>query len=635
MPWGEFKNIAAERRLFQRRTLVMLIFVMLLMGALIARLYQLQVVEHEIYTTLSDNNRVQVQSVPPPRGLVYDRNRVLLAENRPVFSVTLVPERITDMSATLVRLQTILSISDEDLERFQRRLKERRRPFQELPLRYDLNEEEIARLAVLRHELPGVEVQAELVRYYPYSEFTAHALGFVGRINQSELQRIDPVNYAGTNYIGKSGIERFYEQQLHGKVGFQHVETNARGRTLRVLERKNPVPGENIQLHLDLRLQKLAHKLLDGRRGAIVAIEPATGGILALASVPGFDANQFVTGISVEDYRELSESRDKPLFNRALRGQYPPGSTLKPMLAIAALDSGATNRTRRVWDPGYFQFNSSGRRYRDWKRSGHGWVDLNLAITQSCDVYFYEIAVDMGVDTIHHYLSRFGFGEDAALDVAGALSGLLPSKEWKQGARQEPWYPGDTVNLGIGQGFMLATPLQLATATALIADRGYWVEPRLLKSIDGNNDLTSFLPEQNHAPLTLKNPDNWEFVVEAMADVMHGARGTARAAGANASYRMAGKTGTAQVFSLAEDEEYDAEEVRERLRDHALFVGFAPVDNPQIAVSVIVENGGGGSSTAAPVARALFDAWLLEFGEGGGDREGSAAADIANVEGLR
>jgi penicillin-binding protein 2 len=366
-----------------------------------------------------------------------------------------------------------------------------------------------------------------------------------------------------------------------------------------------------------------------------VAIEPATGGILALASVPGFDANQFVTGISVEDYRELSESRDKPLFNRALRGQYPPGSTLKPMLAIAALDSGATTRNRRIWDPGYFQFNSSGRRYRDWKRSGHGWVDLNLAMAQSCDVYFYEIAVDMGVDTIHHYLSRFGFGEDAALDVAGALSGLLPSKEWKQGARQEPWYPGDTVNLGIGQGFMLATPLQLATATALIADRGYWVEPRLLKSVDGNNDLTSFLPEQNHAPLTLKNPDDWEFVVEAMADVMHGARGTARASGANASYRMAGKTGTAQVFSLAEDEEYNEEEVKERLRDHAMFVGFAPVDNPQIAVSVIVENGGGGSSTAAPVARALFDAWLLEFGEGGGDREGSAAADIANVESPR
>ena len=344
MPWGEFKDIAAERRLFQRRAFVMLLLVFVLLGVLIARMYQLQVVEHDIYTTLSDKNRVQVQSVAPPRGLVYDRNDVLLAENRPVFSVTLVPERVDDMDQTLAKLQGMLSISEEDMERFQRRLLEPRRPFQELPLRYDLNEQEIARLAVHRHELPGVEVSAELVRYYPHSTLTAHALGYVGRINRQELQRIDPVNYAGTNYIGKSGVERFYEKLLHGQVGYQHVETNARGRTLRVLERENPVAGEDIQLHLDLRLQRLAHKLLDGRRGAIIAIEPSTGGILALASVPGFDANLFVTGIGVEAYRSLSQSPDKPLFNRALRGQYSPASTLKPMLAIAALDSNATTR---------------------------------------------------------------------------------------------------------------------------------------------------------------------------------------------------------------------------------------------------------------------------------------------------
>ncbi|KAA1173162.1 penicillin-binding protein 2 [Marinobacter salinexigens] len=613
MPWGEFKNTAAERRLFQRRASVMLAFVMLLLGGLIARMYQLQIVEHEIYTTLSDKNRVQVQSVPPPRGLVYDRNHLLLAENRPVFSVTLVPERVEGMEQTLDALGGILDVSEEDLDRFQRRLREPRRPYQEIPLRYDLNEEEIARLAVHRHELPGVEVKAELVRYYPHSDLTAHALGFVGRINRDELQRIDPVNYAGTNYIGKSGIERFYEDVLHGKVGYQHVETNARGRTLRVLERENPVPGEDLQLHLDLRLQQRAYELLDGRRGAIVAIEPSTGGILALASVPGFDSNKFVTGISVKDYRELSESRDKPLFNRALRGQYPPGSTLKPMLAIAALDSGATTRDHTVWDPGYFQLNDAGRRYRDWKRGGHGWVDLKSAMAQSCDVYFYEAAVKMGVDTMYDYLSRFGFGEDAALDVSGALDGLLPSRDWKQAMRNEPWYPGDSVNLGIGQGFMLATPLQLATATSLIANRGTWVEPRLLKDIDGDTPVKEYLPGESHEPLKLKDPSDWEFVVDTMAEVMHGRHGTARRAGADAPYRMAGKTGTAQVFSLAEDEEYDAEEVRERLRDHALFVGFAPVDKPQIAVAVIVENGGGGSSTAAPVARALFDAWLLEF----------------------
>ena len=613
MAWGEFKDTVAERRLFQRRALVMLVLVMLALGGLLARMYQLQIVEHEIYTTLSDKNRVQVQSVPPPRGLVYDRNNLLLAENRPVFSLTLVPERIGSMDETLARLTEILSISDEDIERFQRRLNEPRRPFQEIPLSYDLNEEEIARMAVHRHRFPGVEVKAELVRYYPHSELTAHALGYVGRINRNELQRIDPVNYAGTNYIGKSGVERFYEKVLHGKVGYQHVETNARGRILRVLERENPVPGEDLQLHLDLRLQRKAHELLEGRRGAIITIEPATGGILALASVPGFDANKFVTGISVKDYRDLSESIDKPLFNRALRGQYPPGSTIKPMMAVAALDSGVTTRERTIWDPGYFQLKESGRRYRDWKRTGHGWVDLMDSVAESCDVYFYQIGVEMGVDVMYDYLSRFGFGEDATLDVAGALSGLLPSRDWKRAVRSEPWYPGDSVNMSIGQGFFLATPLQLATATALIANRGEWVEPRLLKDIRGDRPVEEFLPASTHKPLDLKNPDDWEYVVDTMEEVMHGTRGTARGAAAGASYRMAGKTGTAQVFSLGEDEEYDAEEIRERLRDHALFVGFAPTDDPKIAVAIIVENGGGGSSVAAPVARGLFDAWLEEF----------------------
>jgi len=613
MAWGEFKDTAAERRLFQRRAVAMLVFVLLMMIGLLARMYQLQIVEHEIYTTLSDKNRVQVQSVPPPRGLVYDRNNLLLAENRPVFSLTLVPERVAGMEATLARLSEILDIAEEDIERFKRRLREPRRPFQEMPLSYDLGEEEIARMAVHRHEFPGVEVRAELVRYYPHSELTAHALGFVGRINREELQRIDPVNYAGTNYIGKSGIERFYEQVLHGTVGYQHVETNARGRILRVLERVNPVPGEDLQLHLDLRLQRKAYQLLEGRRGAIVAIEPETGGILALASVPGFDANKFVTGISVEDYRNLSTDIDKPLFNRALRGQYPPGSTIKPMMAIAALDSGVTDRERKIWDPGYFQLREGGRRFRNWNRSGDGWVDLKYSMARSNDVYFYEIGAEMGVGVMSEYLAHFGFGEDATLDVSGALSGLLPTADWKRAARGEPWYPGDSVNMSIGQGFMLATPLQLATATALIANRGIWVEPRLLKDIRGDRSPEEFLPAETHKPLRLKNTGDWEYVVETMEEVMHGPRGTAFSSGRDASYRIAGKTGTAQVFSLGEDEEYDEEQIKERLRDHALFVGFAPSRNPKIVLAVIVENGGGGSSTAAPVARALFDAWLEEF----------------------
>ncbi|MDX1755805.1 MAG: penicillin-binding protein 2 [Marinobacter sp.] len=615
MPWGDFKDTAAERRLFQRRALVVFGFVVLMLGALIARMYQLQVLEHETYTTLSDKNRVQVQSVAPTRGLIYDRNGTLLAENRPVFSVTIVPERVSDLDQTLAQLTELLSISEEDLERFQRRLSEPRRPYQELPLRYDLNEQEIAALAVHRHELPGVEVSAELVRFYPYGETTSHALGYVGRINREELQRIDPVNYAGTNYIGKSGIEYFYEEKLHGRVGYQHVETNARGRTLRVLERENPIPGEDLRLHLDLQLQKLAYQLLDGRRGAVVALEPKTGGLLALASVPGFDANLFVTGISVAAYRELSTSHDKPLFNRALRGQYPPGSTVKPMMAIAALDSGVTTRERVVWDPGYFQLQSGGRRYRDWKRGGHGWVDLTDAIAESCDIYFYDAAVRMGIDTMHQYMDMFGFGQDTSLDVSGALSGLLPSRDWKRAVRNEPWYPGDSVNMGIGQGFMLATPLQLATATAVVANRGRWAQPRLLMDVVGDDPLVEVLPPPSRENVMLNNQDDWEFVADAMAEVMHGRRGTARRAAQGAPYRMAGKTGTAQVFSLAQDEEYEEEEIRERLRDHALFVGFAPLDDPKIAVAVIVENGGSGSGTAAPVARAMFDAWLLGFPE--------------------
>ena len=613
MVWDEFKDTAGERRLFQRRALVMLVMVFLVLAGLLGRMYQLQLVEHETYTTLSDKNRVQVQSVPPPRGLVYDRSNLLLAENRPVFSVTIVPERVDDMAATLTGLQAILDVSEEDRQRFERRLDEYRRPFEAIPLSYDLSEDEIARLSVRRHEFPGVEVQAELVRHYPYSELTAHALGYVGRINRDELARIDPVNYAGTNYIGKSGIERFYEQVLHGQVGYQNVETNARGRILRVLERENPVPGEDLQLHLDLRLQRKAHELLEGRRGTIVAIEPSTGGILALASVPSFDSNKFVTGISAREYRKLSTDIDQPLFNRALRGQYPPGSTIKPMMAVAALDSGVTTREKEIWDPGYYQLQDSGRRWRDWLRSGHGWVDLIEAVAESCDTYFYEMGVEMGVDTMHHYLSAFGFGEDATLDVSGALEGILPSREWKRANRDEPWYPGDSVNMSIGQGFFLATPLQLATATSLIANRGVWVEPRLLKDIKGERSVQEFLPAQTHKPLTLKNPDDWEYVIDTMEAVMHGAKGTARRAGAGASYRMAGKTGTAQVFSLGQDEEYDAEEIRERLRDHALFVGFAPTDEPKIAVAVIVENGGGGSAVAAPVARELFDAWLEDF----------------------
>lgn len=612
MAWGTFKDAASERRLFQRRALVSLVIVLLLIGVVLSRFYYLQLVQHQTYSTLSENNRVQVQSIPPTRGLIYDRNGVLLAQNRPVFSVTVVPERVSSIDAVLANIDQLIGIPEADEERFRKRVREYRRPFEPIPVRYNLTEAEIATLAVHRHGLPGVEVDAELVRSYPHASLTAHALGYVGRINENELRKVDPVDYAGTNYIGKLGVEDVYEDILHGTVGYQNVETNARGRVLRVLEKLNPVSGDDLRLHLDIRLQSLAMQLLDGRRGAIVAIEPASGGILALASAPSFDTNQFVTGIDTQSYKELRESDDLPLFNRALRGQYPPGSTIKPMMAIAGLDSGTVTQQTTIWDPGFFRLAGNARVYRDWKRGGHGWMDLKASIAQSCDTFFYEMGYKMGIDTMSDYLARFSFGENATLDVGGAQSGLLPSREWKRGRHNLPWFPGDSVNMSIGQGFMLSTPLQLATATAMTANRGQWVAPRMLQSLNQGADPGSVLPKSSLGNINARAED-WDYVIDGMEQVMHGERGTGRAAGRGASYRIAGKSGTAQVFSLAKDQEYDAEELAERLRDHALFVAFAPADDPQIAVAVMIENGGSGSGVAAPVARELLDAWILGF----------------------
>lgn len=615
MRWGTFKDTASERRVFQRRALVSLCVVLGLISIVLGRFYYLQVVQHQTYSTLSEKNRVQVQSVPPTRGLIYDRNGVLLAQNRPVFSVTVVPERVASIDSVVDRIDQLIGIPEGDAERFRKRVKEYRRPFEPIPVRYNLTEQEIATLAVHRHELPGVEVDAELVRYYPHGNLTAHALGYVGRINENELRRLDPVDYAGTNYIGKLGVEDVYEDILHGTVGYQNVETNARGRVLRVLEKLNPVPGDDLRLHLDIRLQSLAMELLDGRRGAIVAIEPGTGGILALASAPSFDTNQFVTGIDSKSYRALRESLDLPLFNRALRGQYPPGSTIKPMMAIGGLDSDTVTQEKTIWDPGFYSLPSSDRVYRDWKRQGHGRVNLRESIAQSCDTYFYEMGYKMGVETMSDYLARFSFGQDATLDVGGALPGLLPTREWKRGRHSLPWFPGDSVNMSIGQGFMLATPMQLATATAMTANRGKWVAPRMLQALNQSIDAESVLPASPLGDLELQRSEDWDYVIAGMEDVMHGKRGTARAAGAGASYRIAGKSGTAQVFSLQKDQKYNAEELAERLRDHALFVAFAPADDPQIAVAVMIENGGSGSGVAAPMAREMLDAWILGFPE--------------------
>lgn len=618
--YERLKDPARESRTFFARAIVAFVLVLMLLGVLAGRLYYLQVLQHDRYSALSDKNRVQLQPVAPTRGLIYDTNGVLLADNRPSYSVTILKEEVgKQLDPTLAELRKIIDISDREIERFKKRLKQRRRPYETVPVRFRLTEDEIAKLAVNYHRLPGVQVEANLIRYYPYGKSLVHALGYVGRINERELKRLDPEDYAGTHYIGKLGIEKYYEDVLHGSVGMQEVETNARGRVMRVLEREDPVPGKDIQLHIDLRLQQIAEKLVEGEKASIVAIDPNTGGIKALVSNPGYDPNLFVTGISTKDYSALRDSDELPLFNRAIRGGYPPGSTVKPIIALAAVDSGTISPNYTIWDPGFFTITKGGRRYRDWKRGGHGKVDMKLAIAQSCDTWFYDVGYRMGVDPMSSYLGKFGFGQVTSLDLPEAIPAILPSRAWKKRTRKLPWYPGDSINLSIGQGFLVATPLQLATSAAVLANRGKWVRPRMIKGIrelDDERQPYLHLPDElKPAPIIsdveVKDSDYWDMIVEDMVAVVHGPTGTAKKIGFDAQYTIAGKTGTAQVVGIKQDEEYDADKLDKRFHDHALFIAFAPAEKPEIALAVIVENGGGGSSTAAPLARKVMDAYLL------------------------
>lgn len=599
-----------ESRLFMGRAVVALLIIGMALALLAGRLVYLQVISHDLFTTLSQNNRVKIEPVAPTRGLIYDRKHRILAENIPSFSLEVTPERVSDLPATLKELGEIIAISKDDLTRFDTLLRHKRR-FEPLPLRLRLNEAEVAKFAINRHRFPGVEVQAGLIRHYPHGELMAHAVGYVGRIDEEELSRVDVTNYSATRYIGKTGIERAYEKRLHGIVGSRKVETNAEGRVLRVLESDPPLPGSDLLLHLDLDLQQTAHDALEEHSGAVVAIEVDSGAVAALVSKPGFDPNPFVTGIPARDYRSLRQRPDRPLFNRALSGQYPPGSTIKPFLGLGALESGIGHATRRSFCIGYYQLEGEERKYRDWKKEGHGSTDLSKAIVQSCDVYFYELALEMGIDRIHDYLGHFGFGERTGIDMTGEASGLLPSRRWKRRARNLPWFPGETLITGIGQGFTLITPLQLANATAVLAARGKHPEPRIAAAlVDRGSDMPLKYEPGLRQPVPITNESNWDHILHAMEEVVHGLRGTARRIGRDASYRIAGKTGTAQVFGIKQDEEYEAEEVAYKLRDHALFIAFAPVEDPRIAVAVIAEHGGGGASVAAPIARKVMDGYF-------------------------
>ncbi|SDH26458.1 penicillin-binding protein 2 [Pseudomonas benzenivorans] len=602
------KDHEKDARLVRQRVLVGAAAILLLVAGLVARLYYLQVVQYEYHSTLSENNRVHVQPIPPTRGLIFDRNGVLVADNRPSFSLTLTRERAGDWRQVLDAIVEVLELSADERALFEKRVRQGRRPFEPVPVLFELSEEQIARIAVNQFRLPGVEVVAQLVRHYPQGEHFAHSVGYVGRINEKELKELDPVDYSGTHHIGKTGIERFYEEQLHGEVGYEEVETNARGRVLRVLKRTDPLPGKDLVLTLDVRLQEAAEAALGGRRGAIVAIQPATGEVLAMVSQPSFDPNPFVTGISFKAYAELRDSIDRPLYNRVLRGLYPPGSTIKPMMAVAGLDAGVITPSSRVFDPGFYQLPTHSHKYRNWNRSGDGWVNLEMAIMRSNDTYFYDLAHKMGIDRMHDYMSRFGLGQRVALDMFEETAGLMPSRDWKRARYRQPWYPGETLILGIGQGYMQTTPLQLAQAVTLMANRGKWIRPHLARTIEGRPPVDAEpLPD-----IRLRDPKSWDYARFGMEQVMHGPRGTARKVGDSAVYRIAGKSGTAQVVAIKQGERYDRNKIQERHRDHALFVAFAPADNPQIAVAVMVENGESGSGVAAPVVKQVMDAWLLD-----------------------
>jgi len=602
------KDHEKDARLVRNRVVVGAIAVVLLVCVLIARLYYLQIIQYDYHSTLSENNRVHVQPIPPTRGLIFDRNGVIVADNRPSFSLSMTRERAGNWQQVLDTIVEVLELTEDDRALFEKRMRQGRRPFEPVPILFELNEEQIARVAVNQFRLPGVEVVAQLVRHYPQGAHFAHSVGYVGRINEKELKTLDPVNYSGTHHIGKTGIERFYEDALHGQVGYEEVETNARGRVLRVLKRTDPKPGKDIVLSLDIKLQEAAEAALGGRRGAVVALDPRTGEVLAMVSQPSFDPNLFVTGISFKAYAELRDSIDRPLFNRVLRGLYPPGSTIKPAVAIAGLDSGVVNASSRVFDPGYYQLPNYDHKYRNWNRSGDGWVDLDTAIMRSNDTYFYDLAHKLGIDRLSSYMNKFGIGQRVSLDMFEESAGLMPSREWKRATRRQAWFPGETLILGIGQGYMQATPLQLAQATALIANKGVWNRPHLAKTIEGQPPVD----ENPMANIVLRDKSDWAKVTHGMEQVMHNARGTARKAALGAQYRIAGKSGTAQVVAIKQGEKYDRNKLQERHRDHALFVAFAPAEAPKIVVSVMVENGESGSGVAAPVVRQIMDAWLLD-----------------------
>ena len=611
MPSRDFlKNPKLEERYFKVRVYFAALFVAACVVMLGLRLFYLQITSNEHYATLSQENRVRVVPVPPTRGLIYDRNLKLLANNKPSYQIEITPVQVKDVQQVVNEVSEFIELEDHHIKKFFDDIKGKQ-TFQSTPLKINLTEEEVARFSVNRHRFPGVEITARANRFYPLRGISTHALGYVGRINAQEVQRVDKQNYSGTTHIGKLGIEKRYEDILHGEVGYEHIEINAQGRKLRVLETVASTPGSDLILSIDSGLQKVAQESLGDQNGSVVAMDPVTGEVLAFVSTPTFDPNLFVNGISREKYSLLRDDPDRPLFNRALTGQYPPGSTIKPIIALAGLHYGVTWADETMYAGPYYQLPGHKRKYRDWKKGGHGKVDMYKAIAQSCDVYFYTLANELGIDRMSEFLTYFNLGNRTQLDTWGEAKGLVPTQDWKLGVYGQVWYPGETVITGIGQGYMLATPLQLAVATSVIAMRGQGVQPRFLRAIRKQGDVKEMANATAMPYIEIQNDLYWDQIISAMVDVVHKPNGTANRIGKKAKYKIAGKTGTAQVFGLAEDEEYEEENIAKKLRDHGLFIAFAPADDPKIAIAVIVENGGSGSGAAAPIARIVLDNYLL------------------------
>ena len=616
LPRIRIRNEWLEQHLFRVRAIIVGAIGLLLLLVVAGRLVYLQMINYSHYATLAEGNRLRAEPVTPPRGLIFDRNGVPLAENRPTYELEVVPEQVPDMATTLAALGKLVELHPSDLKRFNDLLKTKR-PFQPLPLRSELSDEEIARFAAQRQDFPGVDIRATLTRYYPQGELASHVVGYVGLVSPDELQSLDPDQYISTSEVGKIGVEASYEKLLHGSVGIRQVETNASGRILRQVSYTPPVPGSDLYLSIDVKLEQAAVQALGEELGAVVAIDPNTGEILALVSKPGYDPNLFVGGIDQETFDKLQDDPRQPLFNRALRGQYPPGSTVKPFLGLAALNYNVINPFTDLMCPGYFYLPSNPNPYRDWRAGGHGETNMTKAIAESCDVYFYTVAMKLGIDRVHDYLTQFGLGQPPGIDLVGALPGVIPSPEWKRRTMHKPWYLGETVITGIGQGYMLATPLQLASATAALAMHGQRYVPHVLHAIgDPLSGVISDTTPQALPEVQQAHPGDWDFVIKAMEGVVR--YGTAARIGGG-KYAIAGKTGTAQVHAkrLGVMGEEDESDTPKELRDHALFIAFAPADKPRIAVAVLVEHGGGGGAVAAPVARKVMDAYLLEQTDSG------------------